>query len=79
MHEIDRIGAGGADVVADLISRTGLKRSDATSGAVVSAAASLRWTRDPFDRLIVADAIVSSGSLLTKDQRILSHLPIAVW
>ena len=47
--------------------------------AVVQAAASLSWTRDPFDRLIVGDALAANCPLLTKDDSIQANLPLAVW
>jgi PIN domain nuclease of toxin-antitoxin system len=37
------------------------------------------WTRDPFDRMIVAHAKVSGARLLTKDRNILAHYGNAVW
>ena len=37
------------------------------------------WTRDTFDRLIVAQAKTRDASLLTKDRTILEHYPHAVW
>jgi PIN domain nuclease of toxin-antitoxin system len=45
----------------------------------VQAAAGLTWTRDPFDRLIAAHAILSGAPLLTADRRILANLPQATW
>ena len=47
--------------------------------ATVRAAASLGWTRDPFDRMIAAHAIVADAPLLTADRTILEHLPLATW
>ena len=46
---------------------------------VAMAAASFRWTRDPFDRLIVASAILSDSFLITKDKTIRRHYPKALW
>ncbi len=37
------------------------------------------WTRDPFDRLIVANAKAANASLVTKDERILKNYSRAVW
>ena len=37
------------------------------------------WTRDPFDRLIAAQAIVADAPLVTADRTILEHLPLATW
>ena len=79
LHEIDRLTIGGADIVADLERRVGLRRSDLALEALVDTAASLTWTRDPFDRLIVADALVAGAALITKDRTIHDRTTIAVW
>lgn len=47
--------------------------------SVVGAALEQTWTRDPFDRLIVAQAAHGKASLLTADSNILSHYPAAFW
>jgi PIN domain nuclease of toxin-antitoxin system len=46
---------------------------------LVNAAQGLSWTRDPFDRLIAAHAIVADALLLTADETIRKHLPLATW
>jgi len=55
---------------------------EVTDGSVVEpgqAAADLTWARDPFDRLISAHAIVASAPLVTAEETIREHLPVAVW
>lgn len=42
-------------------------------------ATSLDWTREPFDRIIVAQAIAREASLVTRDQTILANFAGAVW
>lgn len=79
LHEIERLRVGGADIVGDLGSRIGLTISDQSLLSVVHAAAGLTWIRDPFDRLIVADALAASCSLLTKDEAIRQHVSTARW
>ena len=39
----------------------------------------LSWTRDPFDRLIVAHAIAFGAPLCTRDRKLRSHYPAAFW
>lgn len=48
--------------------------SDVTRAAVAET-----WTRDPFDRLIVAHARTVGGSLITRDRKIRKHFVAAVW
>jgi PIN domain nuclease of toxin-antitoxin system len=42
-------------------------------------ARSLFWTKDPFDRLIVAHALAADAILLTADGTIREHCPQASW
>lgn len=79
LHEIGRLTVGGADIVGDLEGRIGLQLSDQSMLTVVQSAASLTWTRDPFDRLIVADALSANCPLLTKDDNIRAHCSLATW
>lgn len=39
----------------------------------------LNWTRDPFDRLLVAHCIHRDAQLLTKDRVLLEHYAKAIW
>jgi len=39
----------------------------------------LSWTRDAFDRLIVAQAALDRAALVTRDRLILKHYPKALW
>jgi PIN domain nuclease of toxin-antitoxin system len=79
LYEIDRVHAPPAQILTRLGAQVGLAVCDAPFGAVVREAASLVWTRDPFDRLIVAQAMLVSAPLLTKDALIRKHYPKAVW
>ena len=79
LNEIGRLKVGGADILGDLESRIRLYTVNQPLLAVVQSAASLSWTRDPFDRLIVGDALAANCPLLTKDDAIRSKVPLAVW
>lgn len=46
---------------------------------VVQASYSEQWTRDPFDRLIVSQAKLGGGKLITKDRVIRENFDQAVW
>lgn len=57
----------------------GLEIVDVSLTQVAETATSLSWTRDPFDRLIAAHAIVEGAPLLTADEEIRRNLPLAAW
>ncbi|MGB0679193.1 MAG: PIN domain-containing protein [Polyangiales bacterium] len=46
---------------------------------VVETAWSITWTRDPFDRLIVAHAMAADARLITCDATLREHSKIALW
>ena len=79
LNEVGRLNVAAADVVSDLGRRVGLAESDLPLAALVDAAAPLGWTRDPFDRMIVADALAAGSPLLTADTAILDRVDSAVW
>lgn len=66
-------------MIAALEDQIGLVQSDAAMSAVAQAACRFGWTRDPFDRLIVANAMADGAQLVTADQMILRHFDQAVW
>lgn len=47
--------------------------------AVIEAAMGHGWTRDPFDRMIVAQAQAAGASLATADRKILGAWDGALW
>ena len=57
----------------------GLAVADTSLAELVQAAVDLSWTRDPFDRLIAAHAIVANAPLITADETIRKNLPLATW
>lgn len=79
LHEIGRIIKTANHVLAVLAEDLDLRVGDASFAEVAAKAQTLNWTRDPFDRLIVAEALVSDGVLITRDEKIREHSPCAVW
>lgn len=79
LHEIGRARDSAPAMLAALRQSMGLEVADASLVALAEAAAGLSWTRDPFDRLISAHAIVADAPLVTADQTILANLPQATW
>ena len=79
LREIDRLTVGSALVLESLEQSIGLEMCDRPFAQVVIESIQQSWTRDPFDRLIVAQAKARDARLLTKDRTILSHYDHAVW
>jgi PIN domain nuclease of toxin-antitoxin system len=79
LREIGRLRVGGQDIVSDLVARIGLRLSTASMAHVVGHAIGLSWTRDPFDRIIVAQAMADGVPLVTKDASIREHFRYAEW
>ncbi len=79
LHEIGRLRIT-ADAILQILNGAFTIETDGSTFAKVAAeAAKLTWTRDPFDRLICANARVSGARLLTKDKQILANEPAAFW
>lgn len=79
LHEIGRINRGGHAVLEALAKDIGLSLADVSLAHVMRTAEALSWTRDPFDRMIVAHAEVADALLVTKDRLIKQHCDRAVW
>ncbi len=79
LHEVDRLRDTPETMVQILDGLIGLKVSQASFMDVIRHALDVRWTRDPFDRLIVANAMAEGVPLMTKDATILRHCPAAFW
>lgn len=79
LFELGRIKVGADDVLGDLVAACGVVVSDDPIQAVVGHAMVLSWTRDPFDRLLVATAALHRAPLITRDRPIHEHFERAVW
>ena len=79
LFEIGRISCPPAAILDTLRREIDLETCKLPFAAVVGAALDKTWTRDPFDRLIVAQAAHRASPLLTADRNILAHYPHALW
>lgn len=79
LHEIGRINKGPSAVLSALSAEIGLALDPQPLEKIVSRARDIHWTRDPFDRLIVASALLAGGRLVTKDTLIRKHCKAALW
>jgi PIN domain nuclease of toxin-antitoxin system len=79
LKEIKRIDDDPMLIFQTLEETIGLQLCDLEFSKIVTGALSQSWTRDPFDRLIVAQAAIQNAPLLSKDRTILRHYPLACW
>jgi len=79
LHETGRLARPAHEILGELQVSVGLRIFDVSFGAVIEKAMTIHWTRDPFDRLIVATALCAGTPLLTRDPTIRKNMKIAVW
>lgn len=79
LHECGKLVVDPDLVLGRVASELGLCIAGDSLASVADRAMGLTWTRDPFDRLIVANADLHGAALVTRDRRILDHYKRAVW
>lgn len=79
LYEIERVTQPALPVLDAVESALGLTICQAAFPAVVREAEGHTWTRDPFDRLIVAQAALFDAPLVTRDETIHRHYAEALW
>lgn len=79
LYEIGRIRATSDSIIKELARSIALQVSDLSIERIVKAAWHIHWTRDVFDRMIAAEAIVTKCGLITKDTTIRKYLSLAIW
>jgi len=79
LFEVGKIAEPSAPIVGAVRADLGVEVCDLPFHEVVRRALEQSWTRDPFDRVIVAQAAVRKAQLLTKDQTIRDHYEQALW
>jgi PIN domain nuclease of toxin-antitoxin system len=79
LYEIGRTTEPALTVIDALQTSIGLTVCDAPFAAVVREAEAYAWTRDAFDRLIVAQAALRGAGLVTKNEFLHRQYDGAVW
>lgn len=79
LREVGRMRHGPARILAALRGDLGLEVSNLPFATVAARARSFSWTRDPFDRLIAAEAAVAGARLLTRDGVLRRRFRPALW
>jgi PIN domain nuclease of toxin-antitoxin system len=68
------------EILSDLSQQIGLSVCQMPMAQVVQSAVTIKWTREPGDLLIVANALANNHApLVTKDERIRDHYENAIW
>jgi PIN domain nuclease of toxin-antitoxin system len=80
LYEIRRIVVSPPGILMKLGVEIGMTVCDHPFPIIAETALGETWTRDPFDRIIVAHAKANGAApLLTKDELILANYPNARW
>jgi len=79
LNEIGRVKQKPDTIIDALIDEIGLTFSKNSFERIVSHAIHLDFTRDPFDRIIVADASINNSYLISKDDVIIKHYKNTIW
>ncbi|MFH7030516.1 MAG: type II toxin-antitoxin system VapC family toxin [Heteroscytonema crispum UTEX LB 1556] len=79
LYEIKRITDEPDVIIANLSEQIGLKICNKNFNDIISISLTITWTRDPFDRIITANALLNNNILLSKDQNILNNYLYAKW
>ena len=79
LYEIGRTTVGPQIIVGALMSEIGLKMSANSFQHVIDKSIELDFTRDPFDRIIVADAMIKNSLLISKDRFIQENYHNTMW
>jgi len=79
LREIGRVSVGSEQIFRYMAQRIGLGACEKPFLDVVRLASQQTWTRDPFDRIITAQAAINQDTLITKDSTIRRHYPRSEW
>jgi PIN domain nuclease of toxin-antitoxin system len=79
LHEIGRLNYNSNEIVSFLKESIGIKISSIPFEKIALESIKHAWTRDPFDRIIVANASYEDKELLTRDRKITQYYKKSVW
>ena len=79
LFEIGRIKAKPSKIIKSLSQSINLQISDRPLSNIIDEAFKISWTRDVFDRLMVAEAKAIGSGLITADDDIRKNFNQAIW
>ena len=74
-----RLGVEPGLILENAYTGLGVSMDAPNVGSAVLWARDFGWTRDPFDRIITAQADLEKATLITKDATIRAHYSRAMW
>ena len=80
LYEKGAINYPASRILSDLNQQIGVSVCQLPMATVMNCALRVKWTREPGDRIIVANAIANNEApLVTSDRRIKEQYPNAIW
>lgn len=79
LFETARIKVPSTEITDYLADRLELQIDPVSFLPIAERSLGMKWTRDPFDRLITSQAEFHDADLLSKDRIILEHYARAIW
>jgi PIN domain nuclease of toxin-antitoxin system len=80
LHELGKTKFPARDLLKKIEHEVGLRVCDLPFSTIAGAALDEKWTRDPFDRLIVANAKAKGFAwIISADEQMRKHYPRTVW
>jgi len=79
LYEIGRLNYKAESIISNLGKTIGLKVCSLSFNDVIEESLKHSWTRDPFDRVIVANASYNGCVLISKDRNILTNYKRAIF
>ena len=80
LRELGKTKFPARDLLEKVSHETNLRLCELPFSEIANAALDEKWTRDPFDRLIVANAKANGFAwLISTDEEIARHYPRTVW
>jgi PIN domain nuclease of toxin-antitoxin system len=79
LKEVGKLKVEPDHLLGSLNSDLGVTMTSEPLETLIPLAMPLSWTRDPFDRLIVATALLHQAPLVTRDTKIRENFQNAIW
>ncbi len=79
LRETERIKPKAQEIITYLSREIGLSVCEQSFTRVIQQALDETWTRDPFDRIIVAQARLRDAPLITADRNMKGHYASCIW